>query len=365
MIESEAASSDMTSRNYYHTLDLCRFMAALAVMIYHFRHFYFSGTQAPELFPTGQEPGFVLFELLYRHGNQAVPFFWVLSGFVFAHVYGGKTVSMGMFWGRRFARLYPLHFLTLVLVAALQALNLSRQGTYDIFALNDAYHFILNVFMASSWGLQEGLSFNAPIWSVSAEVLVYFLFWVSLPLLNKYRWLGPLGMLGVTLVGTAVFPGLWAPWCGAYFFLGMLVFEGLKQGQGKEKILSGIFVTMCGVGVWMLSIAAPEEFIRRYLLMLTFPGLIGLIAMLDQFRVQRERSVFKGLGAITYAMYLLHFPVQLILLVFIDEGVFMGLSIASMPFLLTYIGLVLAVAIFCHRAFEKPMNSILRRRWSF
>ena len=101
----------------------------------------------------------------------------------------------GVFWGRRFARLYPLHFVTLLFVAGLQAYHLSVNGSHQLFGFNDTYHFILNLFMASPWGLEEGLSFNAPIWSVSVEVIVYFVFWLALPFLNKHKWLGPLVLL--------------------------------------------------------------------------------------------------------------------------------------------------------------------------
>ena len=147
MTDSEDARDQSAQRTYYSLLDLCRFLAALAVLIYHFRHFYFLGVTPPESFPAGHEPAFALLEVLYRHGNQAVPFFWVLSGFVFAHVYGGHTVAMGIFWGRRFARLYPLHLLTLLAVVGLQAYHLSANGSYQLFGLNDTYHFILHLFM--------------------------------------------------------------------------------------------------------------------------------------------------------------------------------------------------------------------------
>jgi len=74
------------------------------------------------------------------------------------------------------SRLYPLHFLTLMFVLLLQFfyeffLDLQMNQGY-----NDFYHFILNLFFVSSWGLEEGNSYNLPIWSVSKEIIAYLVF---------------------------------------------------------------------------------------------------------------------------------------------------------------------------------------------
>ncbi len=48
-----------------------------------------------------------------------VDFFFVLSGFVIAHAYLDRLrtgLGLGTFMVRRFARLYPLHLFTLILV---------------------------------------------------------------------------------------------------------------------------------------------------------------------------------------------------------------------------------------------------------
>lgn len=47
-------------------------------------------------------------------------------------------------------------------------------------AINDLYYFVLQLFVASDWGLQAGDSFNGPIWSISVELLVYVIFFVVL-----------------------------------------------------------------------------------------------------------------------------------------------------------------------------------------
>jgi peptidoglycan/LPS O-acetylase OafA/YrhL len=123
---------------------------------------------------------------LYEPGNYGVQVFWCISGFIFHWKYA-QAVSMGQvtpgtFLLRRVIRLYPLHLLTLLLVALAQPTYMAAHGAYFVFPDNDAWHFLLHLFMASSWNLEPGGSFNGPIWSVSVEVLVYACFFVLLRL---------------------------------------------------------------------------------------------------------------------------------------------------------------------------------------
>ena len=62
---------------------------------------------------------------------------------------------MKIFFINRFARLYPLHFATLILVAVLQIINLSLSNTFQIVPINDFYHFTLNLFFISDLGAIE------------------------------------------------------------------------------------------------------------------------------------------------------------------------------------------------------------------
>ena len=76
------------------------------------------------------------------------------------------------FFVNRFTRLYPLHFITLIIVAVLQFFSFKSLNQFMIFDYNDIYHFFLNIFFISSWGFEKGMSFNQPIWSVSYEIIV-------------------------------------------------------------------------------------------------------------------------------------------------------------------------------------------------
>lgn len=117
---------------------------------------------------------------LYAKGYLAVDLFFSLSGFVFYWLYSKRVsegaISAGKFTFLRFSRLYPLHFATLLIVAVSQLWLVKTGGSYFVYPNNDEKHFLLNLFFASSWGIERGYSFNGPVWSVSVEILLYALF---------------------------------------------------------------------------------------------------------------------------------------------------------------------------------------------
>jgi peptidoglycan/LPS O-acetylase OafA/YrhL len=143
-----------------------RFFAAFMVVLLHFRLAlpYDLDARTP----------------IFAKGYLAVDFFFVLSGFIIAHVYLG-AVTRGSFsaWGfivKRFARLYPLHLATLCayigLMVAYELLGLTPKEPerYDAAAIP------ANLLMVHAWGTVGKLTFNSPSWSISAEWFAYLLF---------------------------------------------------------------------------------------------------------------------------------------------------------------------------------------------
>jgi len=99
---------------------------------------------------------------------QAPKRFYLLD---FARGLAPLSIGAWQFFVLRFSRLYPLHFATLIFVATLQLGSLSLDGYSIVYPCNDVYHFVLNLFFASVWGFEQCASFNAPVWSVSVEVV--------------------------------------------------------------------------------------------------------------------------------------------------------------------------------------------------
>lgn len=147
-------------------LTAIRFFAALWVVLYHFR----------------DQLAFCIDDvtLVFANGPLGVDFFFVLSGFVMAHVYSESvrtgTFDYRNFLRKRFARLYPLHLVTLLalvlLAAAMSAAGISANNAakYDWSQL--PWHLLL----IHAWGVTDQLSWNIPSWSISAEFAAYLLF---------------------------------------------------------------------------------------------------------------------------------------------------------------------------------------------
>src|SRR5690606_13913763 len=106
--------------------------------------------------------------------------FFVLSGFILTHVYqsaffeservSGKDLFR--FLKKRFARIYPLHFVTLI--GAIVFLNILRTFTDSNVELRWD-HVIPQLLLFHAWGGLDGISWNFPSWSISAEWFAYLL----------------------------------------------------------------------------------------------------------------------------------------------------------------------------------------------
>jgi peptidoglycan/LPS O-acetylase OafA/YrhL len=64
-------------------LDALRGVAALAVVLWHWQHFFFQGAM-PGSLQAEQQPLYSVFSIFYRHGGDAVALFFSLSGFIFS-----------------------------------------------------------------------------------------------------------------------------------------------------------------------------------------------------------------------------------------------------------------------------------------
>lgn len=98
--------------NHYAVVDLARFIAALVIVLWHYQHFWMPDAGAQALADRAGQPLYALLWPAYHIGERAVAFFWLISGFVFCHVYWSHPASPRAFFVARFARLYPLHLAT-------------------------------------------------------------------------------------------------------------------------------------------------------------------------------------------------------------------------------------------------------------
>src|ERR1700758_1885222 len=152
-------------------LDGLRGIAAIGVMLFHFNIFFLPQARLP----------------FVGRAYVGVDLFFLLSGFVMAHVYGRLLASnwrahWSEFARARWARIYPLFAMTtLAMVIAVALFKASL--TYVSFTVGSLW---LQPFLLQQWA--SGLSWNYPSWSISteAEAYVYFVFCGYLLLTGKH-----------------------------------------------------------------------------------------------------------------------------------------------------------------------------------
>ena len=163
-------------------LDGLRMIAAVAVVGYHY---------APHVVGFSRLPLFV--QNLVSCGPIAVPFFFILSGSVLSHAYQHRPPltkeERKQFWWGRLARLYPVYLLAWVLFLPMAyAKYLGHMAAHGGNQVNQMATFTWSGLL-SLLGLQAwtplSQSWNGPSWSLSVEMLFYFLFpFLALPLLT-------------------------------------------------------------------------------------------------------------------------------------------------------------------------------------
>ncbi|MET3899832.1 peptidoglycan/LPS O-acetylase OafA/YrhL [Devosia sp. UYZn731] len=368
----------MTELKRLHSLDAARGIAALAVVVWHWQHMYLIG--GGKLTDRTIQPFYDLLFPLYQYGWLAVEFFFTLSGFVFFWLYGQaisqKSLSLGKFWLARFSRLYPLHFITLIVIAVLQV-NLMANG-HDSFVYGGTTwpNFTLNLLFLQYF--IPGWTFNGPEWSVGVEILLYVLFCLYCRLLRPH-WIVPL--LGAVVVGLWVMQTQWALGRGIIgFFAGGVVYEAwrrLRDRQWMPSLVAPIF----GLTVVLWLYAIVEAKYHPLTSWLNSFGMIGWWWVEMGFRLGLvpltvfALALHEGHGAkfwqklspigdLTYALYLWHFPLQLAIASAVMLG---GLPLAPIqsPFgFLAFFAVLIAISIASYRWIERPAQSWIRDRFS-
>ncbi|RDL20271.1 peptidoglycan/LPS O-acetylase OafA/YrhL [Pseudomonas sp. URMO17WK12:I10] len=348
--------------NRLYTLDVLRGLAALCVVFWHWQHFFYVGSAAHDFDPA-QQPFFSTFELLYRHGNLAVQLFFTLSGFVFYWLFANgiscRSLTVSRFVQDRFSRLYPLHIVTFMAVVALQWAYLSSHGTYFVYPFNDVYHAVLNILMVPAWGLEKGWSFNAPVWSVSVEVLLYAIFFI-ICLTKRWKW--PLTLAAIA-IGSFLYPDIYKLGSGLVcFFVGGMTYGVLTWvrrylGDGGALLITG---PLCLVA-WIWLLKTPAGLNNPLLLYVCYPLLIAALAAAGSRWPGLARR-WAWLGDISYSSYLTHFPLQIIFAMAFD-----ALALSRAVFyqgwvMVLFFAVLIPLSLATHRYLERPAQAWLRQR---
>jgi peptidoglycan/LPS O-acetylase OafA/YrhL len=298
-------------------------------------------------------------------GNLAVDLFFILSGFVIALNYGDRLASdwraTGDFLFRRFARIYPLHFLILCGFAAyVGAAILSGAPTLD--GQHPGY-FLASLFLVQNWGFFGALRWNVPAWSISTEAFAYLLFPILIRLILPIRqsaWVLAALVLALGLAVPAFFAltgtlfpnavpqtGLFR--CIVQFAMGILLYELWRSLRGRSLALPLIG----GAGL----LALAYVLFGLPVVSLAWAALVLGLALTRKSPLDAPFLVW--LGRISYATYLCHYlALTIFKLLFVTQG-----RPVSPALLALYVLSVFAASALLYHGFERPAQKWLLGWW--
>jgi peptidoglycan/LPS O-acetylase OafA/YrhL len=171
-----------------------RIVAALWVFAHHI---------SPHVLP--RLPFLEVFEPLISRGGLGVDLFFILSGFILSYNYVAKLGTRFQprravrFIRLRLARVYPVHFVTLVTSAVLVLIASALNASYQAQSENTVLTFVENLFLIQAW-FGQPYSWNGVAWSVSAEWFAYLLFPLAAVLFFRVRSLTAAILVGLSIV---------------------------------------------------------------------------------------------------------------------------------------------------------------------
>ncbi len=375
------AHDEIETRADLPALTGLRFVAAAAVVAFHFVRWRFD--------PNG------FLRQIMSCGFLAVGLFFVLSGFILVYAHGEIRAhdrsARRAVWRARFARVYPVYALGMIFGAAV-SLSFGWVHAKDFESLGGALKLGAVAFMLTGVSRHTMFLFNWAAWSLTSELLFYFLFPLvveklrSLPTrrLIVFTSLATLFTLDVVAVYTKLDPdslgrslriGDEQVTLGHYvkFFPLMHVHEfawGLLSGicwmrfypyfkaiSSRVRDLGMLAIVVIATTVAMLGEARIYLYLHSGLLAPLFAMLVVLLASGPSLlsRALSMRPIVL-LGEASYAIYMLHVPLFLLM----DRWLEPRLS-ANVRSLVCIVALS-ALSITVHHAFEKPLRNILAKR---
>jgi peptidoglycan/LPS O-acetylase OafA/YrhL len=357
-VPAPGASGDTLTRHRkgLPALTGVRFFAAFYVVLFHSSSWLESRFHVP-----------VPLKIFFGNGYLAVAFFFVLSGFILAYTYDGQIAGPShrlRFWQARFARIYPVYFLSLALAYYFER-ALSLPAKFAVLAMVQAWNPLKAEF-AGAW--------NYPAWSLSVEAFFYLLFPFVLPWLSGRSKSALAVLLGALLAASALLQtpiqglGLWHPSPR----LPLLALPIIRL----PEFLAGVIL-----GLWLLRrrppLPSPARWIRvtlaaaatLFLLSVPIGGWVSLVILpfalliyelaasanwLGRFFSTKSMVL---LGGASYSVYLLQYPARSWVRVIFSVGpsALVSLGAPLMPVILVLV----SIAVFLF--WEEPMRHAIRR----
>jgi peptidoglycan/LPS O-acetylase OafA/YrhL len=255
-----------------------------------------------------------------RHAYLMVDFFFVLSGFVIALNYANRLSSRAeivSFQRRRFWRLYPLHFVTLMAFLLIECLKYAFEQRTGVianvpaFSTSDGPAFFANLFLLQGVVLNK-TTFNLPSWSISVEFWTYLVFALTIGFFRLRLMTAAALSIGAACLlfylekgALETQPVFALARCIYSFFLGSCMAFLFARGNHRTgSFTASVFLASSVASVWYLGGTNAE-----IALPVLFAVTIFVVAGLQPASIARrflEIPSFVWLGTISYSIYMTH-----------------------------------------------------------
>jgi peptidoglycan/LPS O-acetylase OafA/YrhL len=308
-------------------------------------------------------------QAIIRGGYQAVPTFFVLSGFVLARTYASTRWNRANLWQYlvgRFGRVYPVYLLSLLIVLPFIVQAKDRPKGWLV-----AMHLTL---MQGWWVGHYTAGWNTPAWSLSCEMFFYLIFPLLIIPMKDWGWMRTICVVLLSCVMTPMMlifgfsdqikPIVHLP----DFLMGIAVFRAFDLLTERRAAPTGKW--LYGIGILgSAAIIGYAQFLPSSVSMNTLLRPMNALVLLGLglgggwiARALSTRPI-AYLGKASYGMYILHIPI-----------LWWAVSWPLLAVRYLYVAVVVVVSCVVYAIFEEPANHFMRsmagnrtlpdRRWT-
>ncbi|MCR4610532.1 MAG: acyltransferase [Lachnospiraceae bacterium] len=301
-------------RKYYSSLDLLRFLAALAVAFF-FHYVIVFGAS-----PTTDN---VVTNWINIHGGYVVELFFVVSGFAMYLAYSSRIREGKKLFGEylvdRVIRLFPTLVISVVLTAIPMWIG---YALWDESISNDSYVSLMAILL-NLFGLNGGTavsffsSVNGPSWYIAVLMICYILFFAIIKNCKGSKAAENVCFLFIILIGVFFYmnptnaPFLFTACTRGYifFFIGTFI----AQLQSRVKTLGNVILCCISILMPLMYMFAKKHnlFMNESLeigLFLVVPLVLFFINF-KPLEFISNNKVVKFLGGISFGIFMWNLPV--------------------------------------------------------
>ena len=279
-----------------------------------FEIFRFLGAVVVLLFHTARETSFFhKLPVILQNGPAWVHFYFLLSGFVLTYgFYNYEKIDLKKFYTSRFIKLYPLYFISLLMICFFTGFKGKEKMIGHLFLLQD-------------WIFPKALDYNAAAWYLSALAFLYLLFPNILELFKKYE-KTMITVSIVILLYTCYIHTIFLPVADnvimhqlfnyfpvihlGSFMAGMSLCRICSKFKNRKiySFLSVIYIVL--LAYFMNNVPSGIPYFGSYVT-ISFIPLIFFLSK-DSGLLSRilSNKIFILLGSFSYAVYIFHLPVK-------------------------------------------------------